>query len=172
MELTCSFKEFESRVNRLKWKKVLPCEATGWNFSRNLKKVIETYTKEELIIKWPQVKEDIMKSSLTLRSRKVTKWKAKIRKLRRILNHLMENEPKGKFSLNWSTQWAKTFNEWKEASKDEGMVVRACSGVIWTLKGEKSSSYYLSRFKSRVPNTKLTSLKLENGNVFSIPEDL
>ena len=127
------------------WKKILPCNVSGWRFSKDFNLALKPVLKECNLSNWELFKSKLISSSCHSQSQRLFSYRAKLKKAQNQLNHLEIYQPREKFSLSWSQKWAKAFEELKQLQKVESQTNKIRSGTKWSSSGERCNKFYLSK---------------------------
>ena len=121
-----------STADKFKWTKILPCNVSGWRFKKNINKIFSSLKDNCTFEDWATAKQKLVSLSHHTQHQQWTSTKAKIQRTQNFLNHLEANQPRTKFSLAWSVQWATTFEKLKNLHFIESKVNMIRSGVKWS----------------------------------------
>lgn len=162
------------KSNNSKWKKLLPIMAKSQHITQWTNAHLKTskYTPHPAInpTNWTQTKKDLIKYTSKIGSRLKRSQDASINHAQNRISHLEKNKSR-KPSFNWITEYVATTLKLKSLTKIEDHTKFLQSGARWTAKGEQPNKFFFSSFKSRLIQTNLDKVTVDN-NTYTQPDDI
>ena len=154
------------------WKKILPCNVSGWRFNKNFDSSIKSLNDDLSMDNWKLFKDKLLSSSCQSQSQRLFSTRAKIRNAQNVLNHLEQYRPRNRFSLSWSQKWNLAFSTLTRLLSSEGRVRQLQAGVSWSAHGEKCSKLFFSKAKARKAGARLDQVYSSQGTPTNISSEV
>lgn len=158
-----------------KWTKILPMDASSKQMRRSIvqtMKAVNFGPNTQILDCWAKFKSLLVIKSNHKASQRWHRYTALYRQALRERDHLDRTCPKGVYSHKWAIRWAANFRTIKNFEDRIHAVLLLQAGAKHTAENEKSSPYFLSRFKARTNGSRMSEVRTASGATANTPEEV